>query len=141
VDLPDGQYVDLVDRLNHAQMRRIRRAAGDDELDGLTEGVAAMVTGWSLKDVEGTVVPFPTLGVDGVPSGALDTLPADLMLIVGVEALTIANGAPDPKGSGGASPPSRRSAKGRYRLSSPTPTSLPIIPAGPGKHFSPRPGN
>lgn len=81
VDLPGGDWIELTDRLNYAQMRRIRatsQAGGDTAL----EGVAAMARGWSLRDAQGVVVPFPGAEVDGVPSEAFDAVPFDLMMAI-----------------------------------------------------------
>ena len=137
MDLPDGEWVEFTSTLNHAQMRRIRRASSDPALDSFTEGVCAMITGWHLRDVDGQEVPCPVPSVDGIPSDALDTLPAVLVADVGARALEIAGGQPDPKGStprSSNSPTERRPAS---RPNSGTPTSSPTIPDGPGATSSP----
>ena len=106
--LPNGDWVDLVTRLNHAQMRRIRTAARSEDLDSLTEGIAAMAANWSLRDVDGAEIPFPGAGPDGVAAPALDRIPADVTTVIGKRATELAAGGPDPNGltaRSGDSPP------------------------------------
>lgn len=99
VTLPGGDWVDLVTRLNHAQLRRIRQAAASPDQDSLTEGVAAMCSNWSVRDVDGADIPYPGGGPEGVPSEALDRFPADVVVAVARRAAEIAAGGPDPNGS------------------------------------------
>lgn len=139
--LDGGEWIELVDRLNHAQMRRIRRAAVDVELDSLTEGVCAMVTGWLVHDVDGREVPFPALAAEGIASDGLDPLPAETVVAMGLIAVKVAGGQPDPKGSdatSSGSPPAPESTSSR---SSQTRSSSTITQDGPTATSSPLPPN
>lgn len=130
VELEGGEWVEIVTRLNHAQLRRIRRAASDPELDSLTEGVCAMVTGWLLHDTDGHEVPCPTPTVEGIPSEALDTIPADVVAVFGAAALEAAGGQPDPKGSDATSSASPPAPSSTSHLNSGTPISSPLTRVG-----------
>lgn len=81
VDLGGGDWIELTDRINYAQMRRIRATSATGG-DTALEGVASMARGWLLHDAQGAVVPFPGAEVDGVPSEAFDAVPFDVMLAV-----------------------------------------------------------
>ena len=130
LDLPDGEWVELTPRLNHAQLRRIRRAAADPELDSFSEGTCAMIRGWLLHDVDGHLVECPPPAVDGIAVEALDNLPAEVVVRIGTRALEIAGGQPDPKGSGARSRSSSPARGSKSHLNSGTPSSSPIMAAG-----------
>jgi hypothetical protein len=130
MDLDGGEWVEFTPRLNHAQLRRIRKAASDESLDAFSEGTCAMVRGWLLHDIDGRVVECPPPAVDGIPVEALDNLPADVVVTIGTRALEIAGGQPDPKGSGARSPSSSPARGSASRRSSATPSSSPIMGDG-----------
>ena len=97
--LPNGDWIDLQTRLNHAQSRRIRRAGDDPALDVQTETVAALAAGWSIKGVDGAEIPYPGGGPEGLPSAALDLVPHEAMVEAFVKAADIVAGGPDPNAS------------------------------------------
>ena len=140
VDLPDGQWADLVERLNHAQRQRIR-FAGRDGLDNVTEGVAAMLTGWHVVDVDGVIIPVPAeRPVGGFPSAVLDTFPSDVVDDIAVAAAEIVTGEIVPKAGAGTSPGSVSPATPPASMNgSPTSTSSLTIRAGRGRTSSPLP--
>jgi hypothetical protein len=136
VDLPDGQWADLVERLNHAQRQRIRFASSKG-LDNVTEGIAAMLIGWHVLDVDGIVIPVPSeRTAGGYPSAILDTFPSDVVDELAEEVARIVTGQPDPLGSAGTSQGSAPDPGSPSSPSLPTPTSLPITPAGRGRTSS-----
>ena len=94
---PDGDWVDLTARLNHAQRRRIIAARGTPEV--ATESVAAMVLAWSLRDVEGAAIPFPGAELDGVAASAMDAIPMDSFDAIAQRAIELIESAPSPKGT------------------------------------------
>jgi hypothetical protein len=75
VTLPNGDWADLVTRVNHAQHRRIRTGYSSPELDTMTETVAAMVTNWSVHDVDGGEIPYPGGERRGRPVGGARPVP------------------------------------------------------------------
>jgi hypothetical protein len=101
--LPNGDWVDLVTRVNHAQARRIRTAYRSPELDAITETTAALAVNWSIRDTDGAEVPYPGGGPEGVPSAALDRFPDEAVITVFVRAAEIFNGGPAPNASAGIS--------------------------------------
>jgi hypothetical protein len=138
VDLQDGQWADLVERLNHAQRQRIR-FAGRDGLDNVSEGIAAMLTGWHVLDVDGVVIPVPAeRPVGGFPSAVLDTFPMEVVDDIGLVVAKIVGGEPVPKAGAGTSPGSARQASRPASMNgSPTSTSSPTTRAGHGRTSSP----
>ena len=130
LDLPDGEWVEFTPRLNHAQLRRIRKAAADPEMDSFTEGTCALIRAWFLHDVDGRVVECPPPAVDGIAPEALDNLPAELVVTIGTRALEIAGGQPDPKGSRARSRSSSREPASASRSNSATPSSSATMMAG-----------
>lgn len=133
VALPEGQWADLVERLNHAQRQRIRFAprAG---LDNVTEGIAAMLTGWHVLDVNGAAIPVPPIpGPAGFPGDVLDTFPADVVDELATAVAEIVTGETVPKAGPGSSPGSPPEPAQPSMTASPMSTSLPTIPAGAGR--------
>lgn len=103
VDLGDGQYADLATVLNHAQWRRIVGARG--AADAVTEGTAALLLGWLVRDVNGSPIEFPAdVGPAGPPASLLDRAPSELILALADVASLIAAGRPDPLGTAPPSP-------------------------------------
>jgi hypothetical protein len=97
--LPSGEWVELVPRLNHAQMRRIRSAKGTADL--AAEGLCAMVTAWCARDADGRDIPCPSPSVDGIPVSAVDPMPEDVFAEFAQMAVDLLQEQPDPKGSAG----------------------------------------
>jgi hypothetical protein len=135
VTLPDGDWVDLTTRLNYAQHRRMTTAKANG-LDAVTEGVAAMIVGWSLRDVNGQAIPLPPVEARGIPSAALDLIPFESMEAIADRAAELVKAIRDPKDGAGISPGSPPAPSSPSTPSSPTSTSSPIIPAGPGQTSS-----
>lgn len=99
VTLPAGDWIDLADRLNHAQFRRVKRAANADPPDATTietESVAALAVNWSIHGVDGREIPFVGAGVDGVPAEALDAWPYEHVAEAFSVAADLIRGVPDP---------------------------------------------
>lgn len=131
--LPNGDWVDLVDRMNYAQRRRIMAASGTPDIAG--EGVAALIVNWSLRGLDDQPIPFPGADVDGIPSDALYPVPADVFDLIAEKAVSIFNG-PDPKGSSETSPSSQPDEASPSLTNSQTHTSSPTILAGRTKASS-----
>ena len=130
LNLPNGDWVDFVDRLNYGQARRILGAKGTPDQAGTL--IAAEVTAWALRDVNDQPIDMPTVAVDGIPLAALDRIPFDTFAAMGIEASKIPIGETDPKDTGGPSPGSPRVSRRQSSRNSPMRTSSPIIPDGPG---------
>ena len=128
--LPNGDWVDFVGRLNYAQGRRILGAKGTPDAAGTL--VAAQITAWALRDIDDRPIDLPTVAVDGIPLEALERIPFDVFQRMGAEAAKVIIGEQDPKDTSGPSLGSVRASRRRSTRSSPTPTSLPITPDGPG---------
>jgi hypothetical protein len=135
--LPNGDWVDLVERLNYAQARRINMAGATPDAAGTI--VAAMVTNWALRDVDEQPIDFPGAGPEGVPLDALSRIPFDVFQEIGIKAADLLPGQPDPKGSAGTSPGSRSGGKPTSPSSSRKRTSLQTIQDGPGPTFNGHP--
>jgi len=103
LNLPGGDWVDLASRVNHAQHRRIRSGYGSAEKDTITETAAALVTNWSVRDVDGADIPFPGAAPDGVTSESLDKLPHETVLAMFTRAAELFHGGPVPNASAGTS--------------------------------------
>jgi hypothetical protein len=106
VALAGGDWVDLADRLNHAQYRRVKRAANAPEPDVTTietESVAALALNWSVRDVNGRELPFPGAAVDGVPAEALDAWPYEHVAEAFSVAADLIRGVPDPNATAASS--------------------------------------
>ena len=106
VSLPAGDWVDLVDRINHAQYRRVKRAAAGDKPDSVeleTETVAALAANWSLHDVAGREIPFPGGTAEGVAAAALDTWPYEAVIEAFAAAAKVIQGVPDPNATAASS--------------------------------------
>lgn len=131
--LPNGDWVDLVERLNYAQARRIAEA-GDERAGAL---VAAMVTNWAIRDVDGEPIAFPELRDDGIPIESIARMPFDSFQLIGSAAVDLLPGQPDPKGSSGTSPSSAPERPAASRRTSPRPTSSPITRDGAGRPSGP----
>jgi hypothetical protein len=132
--LPNGDWVDFVDRLNYAQARRSLGAKGTP--DQAATLIASLVTGWALRDVNDQPIPLPAVDADGVPLSALDLVPFDVFQQMGIAASKVAISEKDPKDTSGPSLGSPRGSRSRSRTISPTRTSSPIIPDGPGMNSS-----
>lgn len=104
VDLGPGRWADLVPELSHGMRQRIRHARANG-LDPEVEGTASMLTGWQLVDVHGAPVPWPaeSMTLRGIPSEALDALPAATVDAIVAKAAQIISGQPDPKDIAGPS--------------------------------------
>jgi len=143
ITLPNGDWVDVVERLNHAQYSRIRKAESLG-LDRVDEGICAMVIGWALRDVDDKAIPFPELGRGGIPNEALDLIPIDSFVVIATEAaklLTQKLGGDEglvPKDGGETSSDSVSQEAGSPLIPTlPMPTSSPSSQAGRGKRSSP----
>lgn len=130
--LANGDWVDLVDRLNYAQARRINSA--EDKGGTL---FAAMATAWALRDVDDQPIDFPSRQNDGIPLEALERIPFDVFTEIVVAAAALLPGSDVPKAGAGTSPGSRRANGSTSPSSWPTPTSSPTIPDGAGETSSP----
>jgi hypothetical protein len=135
--LPNGDWVDLVERLNYAQARRINMAGATPDAAGTI--VAAMVTNWALRDVDEQPIDFPGAGPEGVPLDALSRIPFDVFQEIGIRAADILPGQPDPKGSAGTSPGSRLAGRPASRSNSRRSTSSPTTPDGHGASYNGHP--
>lgn len=130
LELPNGDWVDFVGRLNYAQARRIHGAKGTaDQLGTL---IAATVLDWALRDVDDEPIELPNVDVDGIPLDALDRVPFDIIQAMGLAASKVSVTETDPKARSGPSLGSRRASRSRSIRTLPTPTSSPITPDGPG---------
>ena len=95
VDLPDGQWADLRERLSYAQARDVRRAslAIRADAEALADFdialVRAYVSAWHVLGIDGTAV-----AVDN-PEQA----PDDIIQPLAARALEVWNAQPDPKGT------------------------------------------
>lgn len=93
VDLRDGQWADLRERLSYAQARDVRRASlaiRDDPLATADFDIAivrAYVSAWHVLGLDGAAVPVDT------PEAA----PDDIIQRLLAWTLDIWNGQPDPK--------------------------------------------
>ena len=95
LELPDGQWADLRERLTYAQARDVRRASlsirGDDlamaDFDLVL--VRAYVSGWHVLGIDGAAVPLE----------GMESAPDDVIQVISSKALDLLNGAPDPKGT------------------------------------------
>lgn len=134
LELPNGDWVDFVERLNYAQARRIQEAEPIDKAGTL---VAALITNWALRDVEGNPIEFPGRSDDGIPLESLNRVPFDTFTFMGGHAADILPNVPDPKGTGGTSSVSARARPSASRRTSPTPTSSPTTRDGLGKLSGP----
>lgn len=106
LELPGGQWVDVVDQLTHAQGRRVRAAQGSGRDDRVDEGVAAIVVAWSIVDVDGRPIECPTPAAAGIPTAAMDRIPDATFVelaAAAVDHLATILGGPDPNRSGGGS--------------------------------------
>lgn len=138
VTLPNGDWVDLADRLSYAQARRIHLSNGTPDM--MAVPFAALVTGWALRDVNDQAIEFPAVADDGIPLDALAHIPWDVFQLLAAAAVDILPDQPDPKDTDGPSTGSKPVAPSRSRPSSQMRTSSPIIQDGPGQTFSaPRP--
>lgn len=135
ITLPNGDWVDVATRLNHGQAMRMRRARGTVEVASV--GVAAVILGWAIRDVNDEPLPAPTVSVDGIPVEELEAMPQDTFDVIAERVLAILEDEqPDPLGSAATSSGSLRASGSKRSRSSGTPFSSPIIPAGAGASSS-----
>lgn len=91
VELPDGQWAELRERINHATEKRVKvalnRGHANAELafDFDTEVVRAFVSDWSVKDIEG--LPIAIADVD-----AIERAPGDIIDRLAIEATQVWTG-------------------------------------------------
>jgi len=130
VTLANGDWVDLTDRLNYAQARRLNASRGTEDAAGTM--VAALVTAWALRDIEDQPIDLPERADDGIPLGALDRVPYDTFITVAAAAMEILPGQPDPKDTGEQSPDSPPGSRNGSTQISQMPTSSPTFRDGPG---------
>lgn len=94
LELPDGQYADLRDRLTYDQAREVRRAFLAKEIDPMSMAdfdltlVRSYVSGWNVLDREGHAVAI---------DGSLGEVPDDLIQKIAQTALDDWNGKAVPK--------------------------------------------
>lgn len=126
VELPNGDWIDLVDRLNYGQQRRIADVAGSRQ-DRAAETIAAMVLGWSLRDDFGDPIELPPVGIRGIPTEALDPIPlAHAVIIADAVSATLDHiDEPVPKATGETSSVSSPAPRSVSRRSLPTRSSSP----------------
>ncbi len=98
LDLPEGQWADLRERLLYPQARSIRAgilAASTDEgaVDFDLIAVRAYVSAWYVLDLAG----------ESVPLEAPERAPDDVIQAIAKAAMQKWNGTPDPKGTPGPS--------------------------------------
>lgn len=80
LDLGDGQWAEIATRLTFGQITGIRIAGLTDEGESLAHPhiqrayVAAMVTNWSIRDFDGTDIPFGIDNLDRVPASLADRM-------------------------------------------------------------------
>lgn len=134
ITLANGDWIDLVDRLNYAQARRINSA--EDKGGTL---VAAMATAWALRDTEDQPIEFPGRQNDGIPLEGLERIPFDVFTEIVVAAAALLPGNDVPKAGAGTSPGSRRANGSTSPSSWPTSSSSPITPDGATTTSSGRP--
>ena len=104
IDLRDGQWAELRDRISHAEdkqiMRSRRKVRDDPETVGETETIALriFVRAWSVNDTDGNAIPLDAPdAIDRMPSDLADEL-IGLILPILYPAATVPN-APTPPSS------------------------------------------
>ena len=128
IEFPNGDWADFADRLTYAGFRRVQEAD-----DRAAAGVAVLVTGWAIRDVEDNAIPFPARDSRGIPMDALDDVPLETFADLAATAAEILSSEMDkilPKGTGRPSPASATAPEPPSPMSLPTPTSSRTSRAG-----------
>ena len=95
IDLPDGQWAELRERITHAedkQIKRARRKARDnpeETWDDLTVALRVFVTAWNVRDLDGQPI-------DLSAADAMDRCPMDIADILAEPIITLYSGATVP---------------------------------------------
>jgi hypothetical protein len=105
IDLPDGQWADIRERITHADDKAIKRArvrvreTPETALgDEITATLRVFVKAWNVRDIDGNVLNLDDAGLEAVPMDIADTLFETILpLYTGV---TVPN-APTPPSSAG----------------------------------------
>ena len=71
IDLPDGQWAELRDRITHGAAKAVVRATRQDDLETMAAVTRAYVKAWEVRDPDGVPI-----GVDA--PDAFDRLPSDV---------------------------------------------------------------
>ena len=85
IELRDGQWADLRERITHAQDKAIRRAQWRARVNpeteagvGDTAALLAFITGWNVNDPDGRPIPL-------TDPDAIDRMPSDIADAIAVE--------------------------------------------------------
>lgn len=58
IELPDGQWAEVRDRITHGARKAVIRAVLEDDLAGMAAITMAYVSAWEVKDPDGVPIPF-----------------------------------------------------------------------------------
>lgn len=75
VELRDGQWADLRERITHGDDKAIKRKYRDDPTEAATEMIRRFVVTWSVKDPDGKPIDLSDAdAIDRVPEDIADEL-------------------------------------------------------------------
>jgi hypothetical protein len=72
IELRDGQWADVRERVSHGSAKRIMRSAEGDIYDFQTELTRAYATAWNILDEDGAAIPIDA-------PDAVDRMPHDIV--------------------------------------------------------------
>ena len=58
IELPDGQWVEVRERISHGARKKVIRAVEEDDLEGMAAITMAYVIAWEVRDPDGVPIPF-----------------------------------------------------------------------------------
>jgi hypothetical protein len=99
IELPDGQWADLRDRITHGQVKDVIRAIRVDDLEFMAVVTRTFVRDWYVLDTDGATIPVDA--ADG-----FDRLPSDVASAIYNEVLPVWRAANPTKDKLAPTPPS-----------------------------------
>ena len=75
IELPDGQWAEVRERISHGARKQVIRTVRDeDDLEAMSAITMAYVTAWEVKDIDGVPIPLDPAAT----AASFDRLPDDL---------------------------------------------------------------